>query len=186
MKKRGAASDPHPASVVAAPHPATLDESHLLRQCQIRVGRVGGPGGQHRNKVATAVFLTHTPTGVTVQATERRSQIENRRVALNRIRMRLAIEIRTRPCADGHQPSALWQSRRVGSKLVINSDHWDYPPLLAEALDVAAAFEFDIASAANALGVTTSQLTKMIHKDRAARAHLSLCRARLGLRPLTD
>jgi protein subunit release factor B len=50
----------------------------------------GGPGGQHRNKTASAVRLRHTPTGITVLATERRSQAQNRAVALQRLRERLS------------------------------------------------------------------------------------------------
>ena len=71
---------------VAAPHPATLSEPVLLKQCVINFGRTSGPGGQHRNKVETAVRVEHTPTGVAAAATERRKQQENRREAIRRLR----------------------------------------------------------------------------------------------------
>ena len=48
--------------------------------------RTGGPGGQHRNKAFSGVRLIHLPTGIVVRATERRSQMANRRVALDRLR----------------------------------------------------------------------------------------------------
>ena len=48
-----------------------------------------GPGGQHRNKTESGVRLVHRPTSVTVTATERRSQHENRSHALARLRERL-------------------------------------------------------------------------------------------------
>ncbi|NBX33099.1 MAG: hypothetical protein EBR07_10325, partial [Planctomycetes bacterium] len=50
--------------MVEAPHPATLEEEVLLRYCEVLTGRVGGPGGQHRNNVETAVWVCHTATGV--------------------------------------------------------------------------------------------------------------------------
>ena len=76
--------------MVEAPHPATIDEEILARDCEILTGRVGGPGGQHRNRVDTAVWVMHTPTGIEAQASERRSQIENKRMAMRRLRRKLA------------------------------------------------------------------------------------------------
>lgn len=44
-----------------------------------------GPGGQNRNKVATAVRCTHRASGATGRAEDSRSQLTNRRAAFKRM-----------------------------------------------------------------------------------------------------
>jgi protein subunit release factor B len=47
--------------------------------------RSSGPGGQHVNKVATAVTLKHLPSGTSVTVQDSRSQARNRELALERL-----------------------------------------------------------------------------------------------------
>ena len=61
-------------------HPAALDPERLLAECDVRFTRRSGPGGQNRNKVETAVILTHRPTGITAEASDR-----HRDAAANRL-----------------------------------------------------------------------------------------------------
>lgn len=56
--------------------------------------RASGPGGQHRNTTDSAVRIRHLPTGIVAQASEFRSQFQNRTVAMERLR--LALEKRDR------------------------------------------------------------------------------------------
>ena len=124
------------------PHPAALSLDDLLADCDLRRTRRGGPGGQHRNKVETAVVITHRPTGISGQAAERRSQDLNRQMAIQRLRVNLALEVRTPPGAES-LASDLWLSRVRGGKITVSPEHDDFPALLAEALDRLAACDWD-------------------------------------------
>ena len=79
-----------PALRAAAARALALDDAALLAECVEQFFNAGGPGGQHQNKAETAVRLSHPATGVSVTATERRSQLMNRQEALERLRARLA------------------------------------------------------------------------------------------------
>ena len=149
----------------STPHPAGLTADQLADSCDIKRTRRGGPGGQHRNKVDSAIVVTHRDTGVTAQASERRSQHENREVALNRLRVNLAIEVRM-PRNAG--PSKLWQSRCSSGRIGVSTKHDDFPSILAEALDQIFAHELQIAAAAETLGCSTSQLIKLTKQEPAA------------------
>ena len=57
---------------------------------EIEFYRSSGPGGQHKNKTATAVRIRHIPTGIVAQASERRSQHLNREIAMERLKKAIA------------------------------------------------------------------------------------------------
>jgi peptide chain release factor 1 len=73
-------------TVAVLAEPRQLDVVLRPEDVDIETMRGSGAGGQHRNKTETGVRLIHKPTGFTVTATERRSQLQNRGAALERLR----------------------------------------------------------------------------------------------------
>ena len=159
------------------PHPACLEDARLLGQVHERRYKASGPGGQRRNKVETAVRLVHEPTGVGAEANERRSLEQNRIMALSRLRLRLALDVRTPVDLDSYRPSELWVARTRGAQLAVNPRHRDVPALLAAALDDS------VPGAAERLGVGSSRFLRVLKLEPASLAALNARRSVAGLKP---
>jgi|TARA_R110000782_G_scaffold218632_2_gene306022 hypothetical protein len=166
-----------------ATHPAAQPDAVLLAACSVHHTRGTGPGGQHKHNNQTAVVLTHRPTGMTAQASERRSAEQNKSVALRRLRLALAVGHREAVPA-GEIRSGLWRERTRGGRIVLSPKHADYPTMLAEGLDVLAASGFDPKKAATRLGVSPSQLVRMIADHPPALVMVNDRRGDRGEHPL--
>jgi len=97
----------------------------LRRDVSIKTSRSPGPGGQRRDKKETAVRLVHRPTGITVVASERRSQAANMQVAFQRLRAKLAelnkptkLRLRTKTYRSLHPGKARGEEEAIGEEEV--------------------------------------------------------------------
>jgi len=90
----------------------------LLREIDVETYRGSGPGGQHRNKTESAVRMTHRPSGIVRVATEHRSQLRNRTLALERVWLALEARRRRRKARVATAPTKTSQIRRLDVKRV--------------------------------------------------------------------
>ncbi len=154
-----------------------LDDAALLQRCEVSAGTAGGPGGQHANRNATAVRLVH-PSGVTAACGDMRERGANRTRALRRLRLRLA-------CAQRGQAQRRWlDERRQGTRLNVTPKAQGYHLVVAVALDALVLAEGRLGTAAAALGVSTSQLTRLLVADKEVRQAADALRAQHGHGPL--
>ena len=159
---------------VAPPHPATIEVDRLLAECHFRAQRRSGPGGQHRNKTSSGVFLEHLPTGIVGEATERRSQPQNRAVALARLRLQLAVAVRTEAEMDvgaqQHPPreEAEVRDRYRARRLRLADDNVEKPAVIALLLNDLHAAGGQPSLVARQWQVTTTSIVSLLQSYRPA------------------
>lgn len=190
-----------PVVLLEGSHPALLAPEVLMRHVTKTHGTGRGPGGQNRNKVQTAVLLTHGATGITARASERRSIAENFPVAMRRLRLNLAVLVRC-PVPAGEARTAMWMQRcseqgKHAGLIRVSEHHEDFPAMLATSLDVlwaggalGGAIEskldhtLDHKFAATRLVCSATQLVKLWALHPPALVWVNGHRAAKGLRPL--
>jgi hypothetical protein len=144
-----------------------LDDEALLKQCTEDRYRSGGPGGQRRNKVETAVKLLHEASGASVHSDDSRYLQQNRLTAVRRLRERIALDVRAPFDLESPDlPDEFVKQTGPRGSLGVNAKNPVYPIVVATALDALLATGGSYARTADALGITTSQLVKFLKADR--------------------
>jgi hypothetical protein len=186
QEKRLPAPVPPGPTMSAAAREALLSASdeELLRHVAIEHTRTGGPGGQHRNKVESGVRMKHPPTGVTVTATERRSQHQNKAEAVGRMRAALALGVRSPAVERDALPADLAAQLGLLHWHRVSPHNPLFWRLAARLLDRLTADQGRLSDAARALGVSTGTLSKFLSADPALWQAANRLRAAFGHTPL--
>jgi len=159
----------------------TQPDDKLLGACTVETCRGSGPGGQHRNKRDSAVRLTHRPTGVVATASERRSQHENRRRAVKRLRKAIALGVRE---PLGAPSDALRAALDDPAWPRVSQKSTAYLVAAAEILDHLEADQGKVSETAGRLGVSTASVAKFLLLDSDLLEAANRIRRRLGHKPL--
>ncbi|MFQ5807107.1 MAG: peptide chain release factor family protein [Phycisphaerae bacterium] len=156
-------------------------DTQLLAECQVHRYRASGPGGQHRNKVSSAIRLHHKPSGLVTLATESRLQRENKTRALKRLREAIALVARV-PLP----PKVVWPEsiNVVEGRLRVSEKNPAIHHVMALVLDAFAESSGRLAAAARRLGLTSSSLARFLKAHPKAWREVARMRSEAGLPPL--
>ncbi|MDP6506973.1 MAG: peptide chain release factor-like protein [Planctomycetota bacterium] len=145
-----------------------LSDEELLKVCELDFIRTGGPGGQKRNRTSSAVRLYHSQTGMTALASESRSQHENRKRAIRRMRWKIALEAPRFIEEGNYQPSDVWvEMVSKDGQIHFGPKDARYPMLAAHLLDLLSVSKGRLSEAANLVGLSTGQFSRLLtrHED---------------------
>jgi hypothetical protein len=148
-----------------------MTDDELLAVCRTDRFRASGPGGQHRNKTDSAVRVTVKDTEISASCVDHRSQHQNRREAVKRLRFEIALALR--------EEAAPWQGAwKIGRK------DRRYPGFAGALLDALDECEYSVGDAGRLLGTSTGRLVRILAGDTRLWALVNQQREKRGLKAL--
>jgi hypothetical protein len=157
------------------------DDAKLIAECDVHRYRASGPGGQHRNKVASAIRLRHRLSDLTVVANESRLQGQNRARALKRLRAGIALMARLPVPETIAWPESVDLARR---RLRVSEKNPAIHQVIALVLDAFAQCDGRLADVAKTLSLTSSGITRFLKEHPKAWREAGHIRRAAGLNPL--
>ena len=95
---------------------AALSDEQIAADCEVETFHAHGPGGQGVNTADSAVRMRHVPTGISVVSREARSQYQNRRRCIEKLRERFERKSRVVTPRKATRPSKAAIKRRLEGK----------------------------------------------------------------------
>lgn len=152
-----------------------LSDEELMKECRFDAMRGTGPGGQKRNKTSSAARVTHLESGLSAFDDVTRSQHQNLKHALDKLRGEIAVNL-----LPGEGESA----PGIPLAPVPKPNSRNYFLWLGRIFDALLATDFQMPEAAARFECSPSHLIRIVAKDEFAWQKLAEARQRRKMTPL--
>ena len=149
-----------------------LSDRELVSSCRVESFRASGPGGQHRNTADSAVRITLKQSPLSTYATTSRSQHKNKAEAIKKLRILIAMEMRS-------EIVPTWTD-----SFKIGKNDKRYPVFISSILDVFHLSEWEMGRTSKKLKISTGKLNRVLNSNPVLLARVNQERLKLGLRVL--
>ena len=148
-----------------------MTDEELLKLCKTDHFIATGKGGQKRNKTSSAVRLSLNDSTISVTASEDRQQSVNKKLAIRKLRLSIAMELR--------QEAQAWQGQ-----LDMNAKNPQYPLFIGCLTDYLFESNWQVSEVAKSFDISTGKLIKIISKDDSFWQFVNKERQGNGYKPL--
>lgn len=152
-----------------------LSDEELMKECRFDAMRGTGPGGQKRNKTSSAARVTHLESGLSAFDDVTRSQHQNLKHALDKLRGEIAVNL----ISGEGEPTPGIPLAPVPKPNSRNYFLW-----LGKIFDALLATDFQMPEAAARFECSPSHLIRIVAKDEFAWQKLAEARQRRKMTPL--
>lgn len=152
-----------------------LSDEELMKECRFDAMRGTGPGGQKRNKTSSAARVTHLESGLSAFDDVTRSQHQNLKHALDKLRGEIAVNL---------LPGEGEATPGIPIAPVPKPNSRNYFLWLGKIFDALLATDFQMPEAAARFECSPSHLIRIVAKDEFAWQKLAEARQRRKMTPL--
>ncbi len=149
------------------------DDEYLLSHCLVDFFKSTGKGGQKKNKTSSAARIVHKASKIEAVSGNRRSQKENRIIALRQLKLNLALHWRQLPAVNH------------GLDFGMNEKNVRFPLLVGSLIDSLWENGWNPAPTAKFFGTSTAQIVKLLKKHPVLWQYVNQKREQKKMKKLT-
>ena len=148
-----------------------LSDEELVSLCSVDPYKSTGNGGQKKNKTSSAIRMTLKDSSISVTESGDRQQSVNKKRAIRKMRMAIAMELRD-------------EAKKWEGQLDMNAKNSQYPAFLACLIDNLVEKNWQVSDVAKLFDISTGRFIKILAKDDNLWQYVNQQRQRNNLKPL--